>query len=102
MNFGIINTILPKERRCSHRYYGHPHLNGVQISNNSQFTYKSPPDTADLEQRKLELSHVSRRTLAAMMEYQRLRAEELKLITAIEQVQDELGESNTYIRTNNL
>jgi hypothetical protein len=77
-------------------------LNGVQISNNSQFTYKSPPDTADLEQRKLELSHVSRRTLAAMMEYQRLRAEELKLITAIEQVQDELGESNTYIRTNNL
>jgi hypothetical protein len=43
----------------------------------------------------LELSHISRRTFAAKMEYQRLRAEELELITDI--MRDELEECKGHL-----
>jgi hypothetical protein len=43
----------------------------------------------------LELSRISRRALAARMEYQRLRTEELGLITSI--LRDELEESRSCL-----
>jgi hypothetical protein len=48
----------------------------------------------------LELSRVSRRTVAAKMEYQRLRTEELELITAI--IRDEHEESKGHLTTTDL
>lgn len=47
-----------------------------------------------------ELARVSRRTRAAQMEYQRLRAEELRLIRSI--MEDEVEESNAYLNRTDL
>ncbi|KAG1832345.1 hypothetical protein F4604DRAFT_1946058 [Suillus subluteus] len=63
----------------------------------TSFTCHRPADSAVyFTERMLELSRVSHRTFAAKMEYQRLRAEELGLITAI--IQDELEESRGHLR----
>lgn len=43
----------------------------------------------------LELSRISRQTFAAKMEYQRLRAEELELITSL--MKDEMEESQAHV-----
>ncbi|KAG1883458.1 hypothetical protein F4604DRAFT_1920662 [Suillus subluteus] len=60
------------------------------------FTTKRPPDTAVyFTEHMLELSRVSRQTFAAKIEYQRLHAEELELITAI--IRDELEESKGHV-----
>lgn len=48
----------------------------------------------------LELSHISHRTFAAKMEYQRLRAEELELITSL--MRDEMEESQAHLKRTDL
>ncbi|KAG1724321.1 uncharacterized protein EDB91DRAFT_1255278 [Suillus paluster] len=67
----------------------------------TSFTCNRPADSAVyFTERMLELSCVSRRTFAAKMEYQRLCAEELSLITAI--VHDELEESKGHMTQTDL
>ncbi|KAG1793489.1 uncharacterized protein HD556DRAFT_1443604 [Suillus plorans] len=61
------------------------------------FTCDQPCDTEIyFNQRMLELSRISRRTFAAKMEYQRLRAEELELITSL--MRDEMEESQAHLK----
>ncbi|KAG1773360.1 hypothetical protein EV702DRAFT_1201053 [Suillus placidus] len=50
-------------------------------------------------QRMLELSRISRQTFAAKMEYQRLRAKELELITSL--MKDEMEESQAHLSLRN-
>ncbi|KAG1749363.1 hypothetical protein EDB19DRAFT_1904878 [Suillus lakei] len=67
----------------------------------TSFTCNCPADSAVyFMEHMLELSHISRWTFTARMEYQRLRTEELALITAI--VHDELEESKGHLTQTDL
>ncbi|KAG1741653.1 hypothetical protein EDB19DRAFT_1828007 [Suillus lakei] len=61
----------------------------------TSWTYTSPDVSDYFNERMLELSRITRRTIAARMRYQRLRSHELELIKSI--TDDELEQSKTQL-----